>query len=84
MLWNTGSRLPLGYHLSYLIEAYLLVGRLAEGLAVTREALARSESQLDVFFDNNKFRIQACPDKGKIDPQPIALHAATAFLGVRL
>lgn len=39
---------------------------------------------LDVFFDNNKFRVQAGPDKGKIDPQPIALHAATAFLGVRL
>lgn len=39
---------------------------------------------LDVFFDNNKFRVQAGPDKGKIDPQPIALHVATAFLGVRL
>ncbi len=39
---------------------------------------------LDVFFDNNKFRVQAGPDRGKIDPQPIALHVATAFLGVRL
>jgi hypothetical protein len=39
---------------------------------------------LDVFFDNNKFRVQAGPDKGKIDPGPIALHAATAFVGVRL
>src|SRR5262249_10577154 len=39
---------------------------------------------LDVFFDNNKFRVQAGPHKGKIDPQPIALHVATAFLGVRL
>lgn len=39
---------------------------------------------LDVFFDNNKFRVQAGPDKGKIDPVPIAQQAATAFLGVRL
>jgi hypothetical protein len=39
---------------------------------------------LDVFHDNNKFRVQAGPDRGKIDPQPIALHVATAFLGVRL
>jgi hypothetical protein len=39
---------------------------------------------LDVFFDNNKFRVQAGPDKGKIDPIPIAQQAATAFLGVRL
>ena len=39
---------------------------------------------LDVFFDNNKFRVQAGPDRGQIDPQPIALHASTAFLGVRL
>ena len=39
---------------------------------------------LDVFFDNNKFRVQAGPDKGKIDPQQITMHVATAFLGVRL
>lgn len=39
---------------------------------------------LDVFFNNNKFRVQAGPARGKIDPQPIALHVATAFLGVRL
>jgi hypothetical protein len=43
-----------------------------------------ARNTLDVFFDNNKFRVQAGPDKGKIDPQPIALHAASAFLGVRL
>ncbi len=41
-------------------------------------------NSLDIFFDNNKFRVQAGPAKGKIDPQPIALHVATAFLGVRL
>jgi len=43
-----------------------------------------TRNTLDVFFDNNKFRVQAGPDKGKIDPGPIALHAATAFIGVRL
>jgi hypothetical protein len=36
------------------------------------------------FFDNNKFRVQAGPARGKIDPLPIAQHVATAFLGVRL
>ena len=39
---------------------------------------------LDVYFDNNKFRVQAGKDKGKLDPMPMAMHAATAFLGVRL
>ncbi len=39
---------------------------------------------LDVFFDNNKFRVAAGADKGKIDPQQITMHVATAFLGVRL
>jgi len=39
---------------------------------------------MDVYYDNNKFRVQAGPFKGRIDPQPMALHAATAFLGVRL
>lgn len=43
-----------------------------------------TRNSLDVFFDNNKFRVQAGPHKGKIDPQPIALHVATGFLGVRL
>ncbi|MCE9533051.1 MAG: DUF1553 domain-containing protein [Planctomycetes bacterium] len=41
-------------------------------------------NSLDVFFDNNKFRVQAGADKGKLDPLPMAMHAATAFLGVRL
>jgi Protein of unknown function (DUF1553)/Protein of unknown function (DUF1549) len=39
---------------------------------------------LDVFYDNNKFRVQAGKDKGKLDPTQMAMHAATAFLGVRL
>jgi hypothetical protein len=48
------------------------------------EAGYAARNTLDIFFDNNKFRVQAGPDRGKIDPQPIALHVATAFLGVRL
>ena len=39
---------------------------------------------LDVFFNNNKFRVAAGPARNKIDPLPIAQHVATAFLGVRL
>jgi class 3 adenylate cyclase/tRNA A-37 threonylcarbamoyl transferase component Bud32/tetratricopeptide (TPR) repeat protein len=56
--WATGARLPRGYWLSYLIEAYLAAGRIAEGLAVIREALAMSETQLDVFFDAEVLRLQ--------------------------
>lgn len=43
-----------------------------------------TRNTLDVFFNNNKFRVQAGPDKNKLDPQPMALHAASAFLGLRL
>lgn len=39
---------------------------------------------LDRFFYNIKFRVQAGPHKGRIDPHTIALHASSAFLGVRL
>ena len=37
-----------------------------------------------VLRNNLKFRVQAGPRKGQIDPQPLAQHVATAFLGVRL
>src|SRR5262249_46488729 len=37
---------------------------------------------LDHFFSNLKFRVPAGPHKGQMDPQAIALHAASAFLGV--
>ena len=47
----TGARLMRAYWCSYLIEAHLAAGRLAEGLAAAREALALSEVQLDVNFD---------------------------------
>jgi tetratricopeptide (TPR) repeat protein len=56
--WAIGSRLPRGYWLSYLIEACLAAGRLEEGLDTVREALAFSETQLDVFFDAELFRLQ--------------------------
>ena len=48
------------------------------------EAGYAARNTLDIFFDNNKFRVEAGPDKGKIDPQQITMHVATAFLGVRL
>jgi class 3 adenylate cyclase/tetratricopeptide (TPR) repeat protein len=56
--WATGSRLPRGYWRSYLVEAHLEGGRLEEGLATVREALALSETQLDVFFDAELLRLQ--------------------------
>jgi len=39
---------------------------------------------LEDFSYNLKFRVQAGPRKGQIDPKPLAQHVATAFLGVRL
>jgi class 3 adenylate cyclase/tetratricopeptide (TPR) repeat protein len=56
--WATGARLTRGYYLSFLIDAHLSAGRIAEGLAATREALARSETQLDVFFDAELLRLE--------------------------
>ncbi len=54
----TGMRLSMGYWDSFLIEAYLTDGRIAEGLAVTREALFRSETQLDVNHDAELLRLE--------------------------
>ena len=56
--WATGSRLPRGYWRSYLIETDLAAGRIAEGLAATREVLTVSETQIDVFFDAEILRLQ--------------------------
>ena len=39
---------------------------------------------LEDFSYNLKFRVQAGPRKGQMDPRPLAQHVATAFLGVRL
>jgi tetratricopeptide (TPR) repeat protein len=54
----TGARLMRGYWYSYLIDACLAAGRLAEGLAVAREALALSETQLDVLLDAELHRLE--------------------------
>jgi tetratricopeptide (TPR) repeat protein len=54
----TGARLMRGYWCSYLIEAYLLAGRLAEGLTATHEALALSETQLDINIDAELLRLE--------------------------
>lgn len=59
-------------------------GNAAPSAAKPWESGYALRNTLDVFFDNNKFRVQAGPDRGKIDPLPIAQHVATAFLGVRL
>ncbi len=47
----------------------------------TRQALRNT---LEDFSYNLKFRVQAGPRKGLMDPRPLAQHVATAFLGVRL
>lgn len=54
----TGARLAMGYWGSYLIEAFLAAGRLAEGLAATREALALSETRLEVNLDPELLRLE--------------------------
>ena len=43
-----------------------------------------ARNTLEEFSYNLKFRVQAGPRKGQIDPKPMAQHVATAFLGVRL
>jgi len=54
----TGSKLPRGYWLTYLIEAQLLAGQIPEGLATVREAQTMSEVQLDVFYDAEILRLE--------------------------
>jgi tetratricopeptide (TPR) repeat protein/energy-coupling factor transporter ATP-binding protein EcfA2 len=54
----TGGRLAMGTWTSYLIEAHLAAGRLAEGLAATRKVLVMSETQLDVYRDAEILRLQ--------------------------
>lgn len=48
-----------------------------------RTALA-NRNTLEDFSYNLKFRVQAGPRKGRMDPRPLAQHVATAFLGLRL
>src|SRR5262249_35996316 len=54
----TGAPLTRGHYTTYLLDALLLSGRLAEGLAAAREALTLSETQLDVFYDAEVLRLQ--------------------------
>lgn len=43
-----------------------------------------TRNTLEEFTFNLKFRVQAGPRKGRMDPRPLAQHIATGFLGVRL
>ena len=65
----TGARLGMGYWRSYLIEACLAAGRLAEGLAAARGALALAETQLDVFFDAELLRLEGELLRASGEPQ---------------
>lgn len=53
-----GTRLPRSYWLTYLIEVYLRVGRIQEGLATVEEALGLSSAQLDVYYDAELYRLR--------------------------
>jgi len=69
-----GTRLPRAYWLTYLIEVYLEVGRVQEGLAAVEEALGLSETQLDVFYDAELYRL-----RGELllrVPDPVGAEAA--------
>ena len=64
-----GTRLPRSYWLTYLIEVYLRVGRIQEGLATVEEALGLSSAQLDVYYDAELYRLRGelllhVPDPG--------------------
>ncbi|HEX6903878.1 MAG TPA: protein kinase [Thermoanaerobaculia bacterium] len=65
----TGSRLGWGYWSCYLIEAHLAAGRLAEGLVAAREALAMSETQLDVNDVAELHRLEGELLRASGDPQ---------------
>jgi predicted ATPase len=54
----TGARLMWGYWATYLIEAHLAAGQLAEGLALVGQALALSETQIDVNYDPEILRLE--------------------------
>jgi len=54
-----GTKLVRSYWLSYLAEAYLSAGRIAEGLATIAEALAMTAAQIDVHHDAELYRIRA-------------------------
>jgi predicted ATPase len=55
---TTGARLGIAYWSGYLIEAHLAAGRLDEGLAAVREALAASEARLDTHCDADLLRLE--------------------------
>jgi len=58
MYLATGAVLTQGHWLSYLIDAHLAAGRLAEGLDTTREILARSQTRIDAYYDAEILRLQ--------------------------
>lgn len=63
-----GTRLSRAYWLTYLIEAYLAMGRTEEGLATMDEALDPSRRQLDIYFDAELYRLRGELLSGLPDP----------------
>ena len=53
-----GAKLSRGYWLGYLVEAYLCLGRIADGLATVEEALAATAAQLDAYRDAELHRLR--------------------------
>jgi len=53
-----GTKLARAYWLSYLVEAYLHVGMIEEGMAAVEEALAMTATQIDVFHDAELHRLR--------------------------
>ncbi|HEX7183722.1 MAG TPA: TOMM system kinase/cyclase fusion protein [Thermoanaerobaculia bacterium] len=64
-----GTKLPKGYWMTYLLEAYLGAGRIEEGLATVEEALGLTADQLDTFYDAELHRLRGELLLGIPDPE---------------
>jgi predicted ATPase len=54
----TGARLDLPFFLAFLAEGYLQAGRISDGLQVVTEALRLTETNLDVFWEAELYRLK--------------------------
>jgi predicted ATPase len=54
----TGAQLAQRHLVSYLVEAHLAAGRLAEGFTILRGILGRAESRLGGFYDAELIRLE--------------------------
>jgi TOMM system kinase/cyclase fusion protein len=69
-----GTMLPRAYWLTYLIEVYLHAGAVDDGLAAVEEGLALTQTQLDVYYDAELYRLRG--ELLLLRPDPAGAEAA--------